>query len=67
MGNPKFTVGPGEGVFVDVPWDDDQGEVEVVLKFRPVRGRGRDRRRCEARYNGRQVNVERRPVDPENK
>lgn len=65
MGNPNFTIGPGEGVFVGVPWDPQGREVTVTLTFKPLRGRGRDRQRCEARYNGHRATIERRPVDPE--
>lgn len=60
MGNPSFTIGPGEVVQVAVPWDVTQGETTVVLKFRPLTGKGRDRQRLEAFLDNHRVRIERK-------
>lgn len=65
MGNPAFVVEAGQGVFVDVPYNAIDGEFTVTLIFKPLRGRGKDRRRCEAFYNGRKANISRRPLEQE--
>lgn len=65
MGNPSFVLQAGEGVLVDVPYSATSKPVTVTLIIRPLKGRGRDRRRCEAFYNGQKANVSRRPLEPE--
>jgi len=63
MGNPSFVVQPGQGVFIDVPYEAIDKEVEVLLKWKKIKHKGRKRRRLEAFYNGRKVNISRRPLD----
>ncbi|WP_417625149.1 hypothetical protein [Paremcibacter congregatus] len=65
MGNPSFVIQAGEGVLVDVPYNATSKPVTVTLVIRPLKGRGRDRRRCEVFHNGEKANISRRPLKPE--
>ena len=64
MGNPTLVIKAGEGVLVDVPYNATGEAVTVTLVIKPLKGRGKDRRRCEAFYNGRKANISRRPLEP---
>lgn len=64
MGNPSFVIKSGEAVLVDVPYNPTGKPVTVTLIFRPLKGRGRDRRRIEAHYNGHKAHVSRRAIEP---
>lgn len=65
MGNPSFVIKAGEGVLVDVPYAADSKPVIVTLVIKPLKGRGKDRRRCEAFYNGQKATISRRPLEEE--
>ena len=65
MGNPSFVIQSGEGVLVDVPYNPTSKPVTVTLIISPLRGRGKDRRRCEAFCNGSEAEakITRRPLE----